>query len=316
MYDLTLIEFSKEKARPKQTHNPAFSSRYFGFLQAAPLEEISQSKDVTSLFGEGRYDFETPYFIFYLYDLFDEASAGFIADCGGRLNNLSSSNVTILTFFEKGMVDSWRNVQQRGKIRCREKIDSYKVTQALEILKKRFSVSSLPCLIVVKKDDQGDKSLVIPLGEKEPSSIYNSFETVIKIINDNCEEDFSFLSKKLLGEDAPSIGDDLFGEATNDAYLFNFIDEAREKEKLTMAYLYTALGVSRKTFYNKRNNATFSREQCLKLGILLGFDDSSLNRLLRFNRQSDLTFSEQDRKVRQAISEGRRFEDVEDDIFE
>ena len=317
MYDLTFIEFSKEKAEAKPTFKPISTSHSFGFLQATPLVETPKSKDVTSLFGEGRYDFETPYFLFYLYDHCDEVSSRFIADYGGKLNNLSSSNVTILTFFEKAVVDGWRNVQQRERIRCQRKIDPRKAFEALTVLKRRFGVSSLPSLIFVKKEGDGDRSVIIPLGKADPLSIYRSFETVIRTINDNCEEDFPFLCKKLLGEDAPSIGEDLFGEAISAAYLFNFIDEAREKDKeLTITYLHTSLNISRKTFYNKRNNATFTREECLKLGVILGLDERSLNKLLRFNNQSDLSFSEKDRKVKEAISEGAKLEDVEGDIFE
>lgn len=317
MYDLTFIEFSKEKTMPKRGLGLELPSNSFGFVCAMQPEEISKTKDVTSLFSRGRYDFKTPYFIFFLYDLYDKESVSFIADYGGKLHNLSSSNVTILTFFEKSVAEKWRNVQQRSEIRCQENVDPFKVSQALNILMKRFDVSSLPSLILTKKDGDGDKSIVIPLGKTDAASTYRTFETVIEVINDSCEEDFSVLSKKLLGYDASSVQEDAYDDVANSTYVYNFLGEMREKDgRFKFGRLYESLGVSRKTFYNKRVNSTFTRDECLKLGIIFGLDDDALNKLLRSNDQRELSFGEKDRKVKEAIREGKEFEDVEYDIFE
>ncbi len=316
MYDLTFIEFSKEKTRPKRSHGSEFPPYSYGFVCAIKPEETSKTKDVTSLFAEGCYDFKTQYFIFFLYDLCNEDSASFIADYGGKLHNLSSSKVTILTFFEKGMAERWRNVQERREIRCRDRIDPFKVNRALNVLQKRFGISSLPALILVKKEDNGDKSIVIPLGETDSVSIYRTFETVISTVDDNCEEDFSVISEKLLGDDAPMADEDAYDDATSSVYLYNFIDDMRKKdERVTLECLYDSLHISRKTFYNKRVNATFTRDECLKLGIILSLKEDSLNELLRLNSNQKLTFGEKDRKVKKAIREGREFVDVEHDIF-
>ncbi len=292
MYDLTFIEFSKRKA------------------------EGEKRKDVTSLWSKGRYKFDTPYFLFFLYDLCDTESFDFISHCGGLLNNLSSSNVTILTFFEKSMVNDWKNVQHRSKIVCNDQVDSLKTQATLDDLKARFNVVSLPSLILVKEEEDGDKSLLIPFKKASPSAMYGFFENVIKIINDCCEEDFSYLSKKLLGEDAPKIEKDAFLDVGDASYLYNFLDEIREKNKsLGISSICDYLHVCRKTFYNKRINGTFTRDECLKLGILLGLDDANLNKLLRLNKQSDLTLSEKDLKVKEAIREEEKLEYVMEDIF-
>ena len=292
MYDLTFIEFSKRKAGEKR------------------------KEDVTSLWNEGCYDFDTPYFLFFLYELADEESYSFIANCGGLLNNLSSSNVTILTFFEKSMISNWRNVQHRSKIVCGERTDSLKAASTLSDLASRFQVSSLPALILVKKEKSGDKSLLIPIKKANPSSMYGFFETLIGIVNSNCEEDFSYLSSKLLGEDSPKIEQDAFMDVGDASYLYNFLDEMREgKECLKIADICDSLHICRKTFYNKRTKGTFTRDECLKLGVLLGLEDSKVNQLLRLNGQAGLTLSEKDLEVRKAIAEGESLEEVTIDVF-
>ncbi len=292
MYDLTFIEFSKRKAGEKR------------------------KEDVTSLWSEGCYDFDTPYFLFFLYELTDEDSFNFIANCGGSLNNLSSSNVTILTFFEKSMVSNWRNVQSRSKIVCGERGDSLKAASTLSELSARFQVSSLPALILVKKEESGDKSLLIPIKKANPSSMYGFFEAVIGIINSNCEEDFSYLSSKLVGEDSPRIEQDAFMDVGDASYLYNFLDEIRERKGyLKIADICDSLHICRKTFYNKRTKGTFTRDECLKLGVLLGLEDSKLNKLLRLNGQAELTLSEKDLEVREAIAEGESLEEVMIDLF-
>ncbi len=291
MYDLTFIEFNKRKAGEDR-------------------------KDVTSLWNEGCYDFDTPYFLFFLYDLCDKESFDFIANYGGLLNNLSSSNVTILTFFEKSMVKAWKNVQHRSKIVCGEATDSLKTASTLSDLEARFKISSLPSLVLVKKEEEGDKSILIPFKKASPSSMYGFFETIINIVNANCEEDFSCLSKKLLGEDAPKIEQDAFMDVGDASYLYNFLDEAREKkESLKISDICDSLHICRKTFYNKRTKGSFTRDECLKLGILLGLDDAKLNRLLRLNGQVDLTLSKKDSETRDAIREGEDLVEVTFDIF-
>ncbi len=317
MYDLTFIEFSKRKVRNSSYHDSyltSFEPIRMGFMTVASSQEESLVQDVTSLWSEGAYEFESPYFLFFLYEPGDEASLSFLKEYGGKLNNLSSSNVTILTFFEKSMVDGWRNVQHRERIKADEHLDSFKVNHSLNVLRERFGVTSFPSLILVKKEKEGDRSVLIPLLSKDPSSIYASFEGVIKLINDNCEEEFDYLAKKILGEDG-QIEDDAFNRAQNLNFL-DFFDDTREEKDLDLMEIAEALDITRKTVYNKRVNQSFSRTECLKLGFLFGLNENSLNRLLRYNEQRELSYSVLDCKVKEALREGKSLEEVRDELFE
>ncbi len=317
MYDLTFIEFSKRKVRNSSYHDSyltSFEPIRMGFMTVASSQEESLVQDVTSLWSEGAYEFESPYFLFFLYEPGDEASLSFLKEYGGKLNNLSSSNVTILTFFEKSMVDGWRNVQHRERIKADEHLDSFKVNHSLNVLRERFGVTSFPSLILVKKEKEGDRSVLIPLLSKDPSSIYASFKGVIELINDNCEEEFDYLAKKILGEDG-QIEDDAFNRAQNLNFL-DFFDDTREEKDLDLMEIAEALDITRKTVYNKRVNQSFSRTECLKLGFLFGLNENSLNRLLRYNEQRELSYSVLDCKVKEALREGKSLEEVRDELFE
>ena len=58
------------------------------------------------------------YTIIYLYDFRnDKVSYKFVENYGGKLHNLSSLNVTIMTYFETFMVKRWTNVHFRDEIR-------------------------------------------------------------------------------------------------------------------------------------------------------------------------------------------------------
>lgn len=319
MYDLSFIEFSKKKVKER---DPFYSDSYFSrvdsmrmsFLTVAPTKEESLAQDVTSLWSEGAYEFESPYFLFFLYEPSDESCLSFLREYGAKLNNLSSSNVTILTFFEKSMVDSWRNVQHREKISAEEHLDSFKVNHTLNVLRERFKVSSLPALILVKKVGESDESIHIPLLSKDPSSMYASFKGVIEKINDNCEEDFAYLSKEILGDDSV-IENDAFLRTQNQNFL-DFFDDARKEKDLDLYDIVAALGITRKTIYNKKVNRSFDRMQCLKLGFLFGLNENSMNRLLRYNNQRELSYGEFDCKVKEALRKGKSLEEVQGELFE
>ncbi len=316
MYNLTFIEFSKKKVEARKTFSddPFGQSCRFGFMTVAPYEEKRLAKDVTSSWNEGAYKFASPYFLFFLYEPSDGCGIPFLKEYGGKLNNLSSSNVTILTFFEKSMVDNWKNVQHREKINVKEHLDPFKVSHSISVLRERFKVASLPSLILVKKEGEGDKSLTIPLLSKDPSSIYASFKGVIEKINDNCEEDFAYLSREILGEEG-KIEEGAFTRTQNQNFL-DFFDDAREEKDLDLTDIAVALGVERKTLYNKRVNQSFSRIECLKLGLLFGLNESALNKTLRYNDHRDLSYSVLDCKVKEALREGKKLEEVEGDLFE
>lgn len=319
MQDLTFIEFSKKKTETRDfsyRESPLVSLNLMsmGFMTAIPSQEESLAKDVTSLWSEGAYGFESPYFLFFLYEIGDEASFSFLKEYGGKLNNLSSSNVTILTFFEKSMVSNWRNVQHREKIRSNEHLSSFQVSHSLNVLRERFKVASLPSLILVKKEKEGDRSILIPLLSKDPASMYASFKWVIERINDNCEEEFERLSKEILGEDG-KIEDDAFIRTQNQNFL-DFFDDRREEKDLDLIHIATSLGLARKTVYNKRMNQSFSRIECLKLGILFGLSEDSLNRLLRYNEQRELSYSLLDCKVKEALRKGKSLEEMQEELFE
>ncbi len=314
MQDLAFIEFSKRKTETRDFSCRESCLTSLSFITLIPNREEGLVQDVTSLWNEGAYGFESPYFLFFLYEMDDDVSLSFLKEYGGKLNNLSSSNVTILTFFEKSMVSNWRNVQHREKIRCNEHLSSFQVSHSLNVLRERFKVTSFPSLILVKKEKEGDRSILIPLLSEDPASMYASFKGVIERINDNCEENFEHLSKEILGEDG-RIEDDAFIRTQNQNFL-DFFDDRREEKDLDLIHIATSLGLARKTVYNKRMNQSFSRIECLKLGILFGLNEESLNRLLRYNERRELSYSLLDCKVREALRKGKSLEEVQDELFE
>lgn len=266
---------------------------------------VSQVKDVTDKFTQGNYKLKSSYTIFFLYDFnYDCESREFIITYGGKIHNHSSLNITILTYFDPHMVSHWSNVQFREALILDEKNRYNNVMRVINEIKSIYQVKTLPAIVIVKKEKNGkEKSFNINLTGYKKESIYSTFREIMDIINDNCEEDFLVIAKKILGSS--------FKQSQENSLLsfntFDYIKDLVKAKNKTMSYGYTQddlaakLGISIRGLRNKRSNNSFTRDECLFIAIEFNISVNDLNLLLENNNHIRIGMEGRDGLIRRCL---------------
>ena len=314
MVDISLIEFKtvrQPQGKPQVTNSWLTNTNSsFGFITSTTTIQKTEVRDVTDKIAAGKYGLDTTYAIIYLYDfLEDPTSRSFLSTYGGKLHNISSANVTILTYFDEYVVSQWNNVQQRGKIQPSIKKDKVKAEILVQKLKSAYNINSLPSLIILKQDENGnEESFVLDAGNYNTDELYNMFKEIIDIINDHCEEDFSAIRNSIQGNTTEIDNGNRFGEYNTDLFIDNLLDE----NHIHQYDLAAELGVDVRTIYNKRRNNSFTREECLYIGVRYCVPIEQLNSFLRSNGHASLGFDGRDGIIRRAIGNKDDVYDVND----
>ncbi len=257
----------------------------FSFMRSASESKTELARtDVTERIQNGGYGFETPFLLFFLYDLNDETARDFIEGYGGKLHTFSSDIATILTFFDRRTVGMWgKNVHHPEAIRCNEKDSDFESKAILSELKQRFGVSSLPALVLAKKGSGGaDRYASILLEGLDARSLFVSFKGIIDILKENCGEDWGVLLKKLPIAQGSAPGQGSFANALRQPTFSEFIEGKIEAKGLKREDIAADFSLCNKTFYNRRVEASFTREECQRLARMLDLDQDDFDRLLRY----------------------------------
>lgn len=283
MYNISFIELKKANDNNKKG---------FSFL----------TNDVTFDILKGRYSLNSKYSIIYLYDVYnDDLSYNFLNIYGGKLHNESSLFITILTYFTEPMIKRWENVQYRNIIEPSEERE-VKVINNINKLREIYKVKNLPALIVVKQDEDNEESFVIDLSNyKNADGLYKTFSETINIVNNNCEEEFDKIAIKLNGISVSKNNN--FSNINLSNYIYDLVkSESRNRRShYTQEDLAEDLGICVRTLSNKRSENSFTRDECLYMGLKFGIDIPELNILLDINNHLRLGLSSRDGIIRKCL---------------
>jgi len=315
MVNLAIIELNTLKSSKKKnvSHNSLKPNPYIeGTTRFIPSIGSNSFKtevnNVTENVKLGQYCLKNKYTLIYLYKVFeDKESEAFISNYGGKLHNQSSSNISILTYFEPDIVDKWTNVQFRETLDIPKSENYEYIMELVTVLKEKYKVEYLPSIIVVKKEHGGkEKSFNISLSGYKADHIYSTFTEIIDIINDNCEEDFIVIAKEIFGSDFKLLESKNIQEMNTVNYISALMKkyEDNHNHKYKLEDLADSLGISERQFRNKRNNNKLTREECLLLAIILCVPVKRLNDLLRLNNHVSLGMGGRDGIIRQCLNNG------------
>ncbi len=301
MPNISLIEISNEK---KTSISPSFRRDCFSFLTSVTTY-TAHAKDVTKEILKGRYGLENRYTILYLYDIRkDPESIGFLDDYGGKIHNLTSLNISVLTYFTFSMIKRWKNIHYREELEKESDIDENKVMKTIRALKDAYKVKSLPSMVVIKKGiDEKEESFNIDLSMYEKDEIYHKFIQVIDIIDNNCEEDFETIEKKIDLSKTEITKESRMSDFNTFNYVEDLIKGQRKKlRNYNQQSLAELLGITERTLRNKRSNNTFTREECIIIGLEFSISVDELNLLLRENEKADLSDRGRDEVIRRCLN--------------
>ncbi len=317
MLHLSLIELNSAKTSKKSESSLTYlnSDGHFDFISAATFDkhncnnEETSVSDVTKKIFKGKYGLNNKYTILFLYDFFEDGiSRDFIATYGGKLHNSSSLNISVLTYFTSMMVKGWENVQFREEINCFGDEDAYQVINLIKHLQEAYKVPTLPAIVLIKKgNNEKEESLNIDMSSyKKKEDMYAVFKELFEKINDNCEEDFSVIARKILGYEAKISKEPTMSCFNTCNYVADLVKQERNYNMIDLAI---DLGISERTLRNKRNDDSFTRNECLFIAIRFGIDIKDLNELLRVNNHHELALEGRDGIVRRCLFDG-------DDIYQ
>ena len=286
--ELVFVEFGPKKAETTTVRDFQIPPDAFSLLARIPSKDIHNVRDVTDLIDGGLYHFDTPYLALFFYDSEDEMSRKFIGIYGGSLHNKSSWNVTILTFFDVETVDKWSNVQRKDKIQIRNNFSQVHDDRALNILKNQFNVKSLPTLVLI--DGKHDNPpLTIPLQPGDPQSLNGFFVSFFKIIDDNPDDAFPAIMR---GLSEVQSGRKLLNSAVKKNSFYKYFGDLCSEKGVKLKDVQEALDVSSKTLYNKRADASSTREECLKLANILDLNEGEIKELMQYHDYRDVSLKE------------------------
>ncbi|MCQ2555545.1 MAG: hypothetical protein MJ171_07830 [Clostridia bacterium] len=264
---------------------------------------------VTDTLLSGHYDLKTRFTLLYLYDYMnDKNSINFVTFYGGKLHNLSSSNVTILTYYSDDMKETWSNVQHREKLYEGADRNNSRLYAVTEDLKRIYRIRELPALILIMQHEDGSENhLIIDIPDNFSSiTLFMLFSDLINIINDNCEESFDVISEKICGPGINLQMGNHMSRLNTKNYIASLVkDKSRKTDyPYTQSDLAYELGISERTLRNKRNSNTFTRDECIYIAVRFGISVQDLNALLRANDHAELGLNNRDGVIRNCILSG------------
>ncbi len=313
MSKISLVEINQTE---KRSSTPRFRTDCFSFL-ASVTEYVAKANDVTDDFRKGIYGFQSRYTILYLYDIKqDPEGILFLDEYGGKIHNCTSSNISVLTYITSLMIKGWKNIHYREKLE-KQVDDETDVMNTINALKDAYDVKSLPSMVVIKNDIHGnEESFNIDLSKYQKEEIYHKFMQVIDVINDNCEEDFMTIEKKI----DLSKTNITKANIMSDFNTFNYVEDlVKGKRKITRDYnqqsLADVLGITERTLRNKRANNTFTRDECIIIGLEFSISVDELNLLLRTNEKPDLSDNGRDEIIRRCLSSSFSLAKTNDELI-
>lgn len=314
MSKISLIEISQTE---KRSSTPSFRTDCFSFL-AFVTEYVAKAEDVTDDIQKGKYGFQSRYTILYLYDIKnDPESILFLDEYGGKIHNGTSSNVSVLTYFTSFMIKRWKNIHYREKLEKEVDDNETDVMNTINALKNAYDIKSLPSMVVIKKDiDGNEESFNIDLSKHQKDEIYHKFMQVIDVINDNCEEDFITIEKKI----DLSTTNITKANIMSDFNTYNYVEDlVKGQRKIIRNYnqqsLAAILGCTERTLRNKRAQNSFTRDECIIIGLEFSISVDELNVLLRANEKPDLSDNEKDEIIRRCLSSSLSLDKTNDELI-
>ena len=314
MVNIGLVEI-KSKVVEKERKRPSYSSSLnsYGFMSLITIDSpkyVETDVDVvTGKIYKGRYNIDTDYAIIFLYDFYtDDASREFITLNGGRLHSFSANNITILTYFDTSMIKNWSNVQQRSKIRDDPDCDPAKALEIINELKELYEIEDNdPYIIVLKQDQDGnEQSFKVNVSDFKGDALYDVFMDIMTKINDNCEEEFNVIEGKICASRTKITMKNNMSILNTRNFVNGLIKDERKKRHIryTQDSLAGEIGCKSRQLRNKIGDNTFTRNECLYIGVKFGITVSELNELLRENNQLDLGVSGRDGVIRMCMNNG------------
>lgn len=267
------------------------------FMTTLPKDTID-IEDVTDEIIKNTYTTNCKYTLIYLYNyICDAKSIEFLEKYGARLHNLTSANISILTFLDEGITDSWKNIANRNNLNSID-YDDQDVIKTINKLKRTFKVKQLPSLILVcnslVKDD-----ISISLEGYEKENIYDLFKEINNIVVENYEESFTKIRDKI-----NTTNDNI--KRINDIHQFNnsnFINKLLKENKIHQESLSQDLCISDRTLRNKIANSSFTKEEIIFMAFKFKLDLFTLNKLLNVNGRSSLGGNKREEIIEQCIKD-------------
>lgn len=302
--DIVLAEFGFEKTKPTFPTSSKIPKDAFVFVYSIPGQEIHRTKDVSDFLQTGQYEFHTPFLLFYLYDPEDPVSCELLKDHGTDLCNRSSANVTILTFLKKEVTNLWDNVIHDGRTKSSAKLTKTRIHDTLQTFENTFDASK-PFLILVKKQNGEEESAVISLEGMDSLQQFHVLEDVLHEMDAHPDVDVDSLSHQFNGN-MPALFTKKNGweESKRKLACHDFFQKAKNRmpgRLRTIKFLADGLHCDEDVVRFKRDNAAFTRGECLKLGIRFYLSIDELNAFLRLNGLCDLN-EEEERAIKRALS--------------
>lgn len=317
MVHISLVEIKGNKTRSISRDTLSWvgsNPGTFSYIMTNYNPEVKVGiKDVTNQIEDGKYSFKTKYSIIFIYDIYsDLTSTDFLRTYGGKLHNESSANITILTYFDEFTMSRWRNVQQREKIGYNPVCDTTKIEMITEQLKHAYEITTLPAMIIRKQEKDGEESCVLDLSGYTVDALYEVFKKVMNNINDYCEEDFALLRDTIIGQNSEKV---LKGNYFDTFNTYNYIGTlVRQTRYYNLDNLASDLGINIKTLYNKRVNDSFTRDECIYIGIKFKIGIDNLNKLLRKNYHQVLGYGDRDGIIYRCIQNEDNIDTVDEEL--
>ncbi len=269
----------------------------FSFMTSLPKDTVDID-DVTDEIIKNTYTTECKYTLIYLYDYIRDAkSIEFLEKYGARLHNLTSANISILTFLDESITDSWKNISNRNKLNPID-YDDQDVIRTINKLKRAFKVNQLPSLILVcnslLKDD-----VSISLEGYEGKNIYDLFKEINNIVLENYEESFAKIRDKI-----KTANNNI--KRINEIHQFNnsnFINKLLKESDIHQEDLSQDLCISDRTLRNKIANSNFNKEEIIFMAFKFKLDLFTLNKLLNANGRSSLGGNKREEIIKQCIKD-------------
>lgn len=314
--ELSIFEFRNKKEVHLDDHfsNSCNFNTSFNLIHYNPIiSENNNYIDVTQEIIQKTYGLKSKFTLLYLYDIDrDKEAKKFIKDYGGSLHNKTSSQITILTYFTKQDIDSWRNIYYRKELNGIDCHTSNNSRALVEKLKKMYGVKTLPAIVFIMKEYQNEKYLVFDLKNKLAVDINQRFDEIIKILNENCEEPYKFFKKEFNNLIEGQLDEVMIDTSSLSRCFESLCERKKKKDKRNITYLEIAnyLAMTDRYLREKRNGVvSFTKYECIKLAFYFELTLNETNEFLKLNNLRNLENSDEDEIIKKCLTNKMKFED-------